>query len=147
MNNYNVLNIATDFVAGFEGFSPTVYKDSGGVETFGYGSLLKYYPDQVFPISEEDAKAILKVDLSHALKCITDNVTCDINDNQAAALCSFVYNLGCGAFKGSTLLKLLNAGSIDVTVANEFPRWDKAAGEVSAGLFRRRTTEAKLFLT
>lgn len=146
MNKDSTLDIATDFVAEFEGFSSTPYNDVVGVKTFGYGSLLKYYPDQVFPISEEDAKGLLKLGLVACYNCVNSAVTVSLTDNQAAALCSFVYNLGCGAFKGSTLLKLINGGSVDKTVALQFPRWDKADGEVSAGLLRRRNAEAELYL-
>lgn len=68
------------------------------------------------------------------------------NVNQLAAMASFAYNVGIGAFKKSTLLKKHNAGDF-VGAANEFKRWSKAGGEVRAGLTRRRAAEAALYLT
>jgi GH24 family phage-related lysozyme (muramidase) len=59
-------------------------------------------------------------------------------------LISFVFNVGCGAFRGSTMLKLLNAGQID-SAAGQFKRWNKADGKVVTGLTRRRHAEEKLF--
>lgn len=68
------------------------------------------------------------------------------NENQLAAMTSFAYNVGVGAFKKSTLLKKHNAGDF-VGAAKEFGRWNKAGGEVRAGLTRRRAAEAALYLT
>lgn len=39
-------------------------------------------------------------------------LTRPVSRNQFDALVSFTYNLGAGALRGSTLLKLLNAGNI-----------------------------------
>jgi GH24 family phage-related lysozyme (muramidase) len=58
---------------------------------------------------------------------------------------SFTYNLGATNFSGSTLLKKLNAGEIQVA-ADEFLRWHKAGGQVLFGLIRRRAYERDLFL-
>jgi lysozyme len=68
-----------------------------------------------------------------------------LSDEQKAALISFAYNVGQTALKGSTLLKKLNAGDIE-GAANEFPRWNKAAGKVMNGLTKRREGERALFL-
>ena len=68
-----------------------------------------------------------------------------IHQNQFDALVSFTYNCGKGALKTSTLLKKLNQGDIQ-GAAQEFLRWNKASGQVLAGLTRRRTAEMELFL-
>lgn len=142
-----ILTQATDFVAQFEGFSPIVYKDIRNTDTFGYGSLVKYYPNQTFPISEADAKNILKLDLIRCLSCVTENVTRDINENQVVALIDFVYNLGCGALISSTLLLMLNSNAPFDHLSNQFLRWNKAGGNEIAGLTKRRIAERELFLT
>ena len=73
-----------------------------------------------------------------------------INQNQLDALTSFSYNLGIGALKSSTLLKLLNSGADKYTVANQFLRWNKALIDGQyievLGLTRRREAERVLFL-
>ena len=58
----------------------------------------------------------------------------------------FAYNVGTGALQKSTLIKLLNAGDTQ-GAADQFLRWNKAGGQVVAGLTRRREAERKLFLT
>jgi lysozyme len=61
------------------------------------------------------------------------------------ALVSFVYNLGAGAFGGSTMLNLLNRGLYGEAV-RQFARWNKGSGVELAGLTKRRKAEADLFL-
>ncbi|MEW9503502.1 lysozyme, partial [Jeotgalibacillus marinus] len=52
----------------------------------------------------------------------------DINENQFSALVCFAYNVGTGNLKQSTLLRKVNNNSFDVTISNEFMRWNKAGG-------------------
>ena len=73
-----------------------------------------------------------------------ENVFVPLTQNQFDALCSFIYNVGCKAFCGSTLLRLLNEEHYDAAM-QQFKRWDKAAGKVMAGLANRRKHEAELF--
>ncbi len=66
--------------------------------------------------------------------------------NQLAALISFAYNVGLGAFEESTLRKRLLAGEDPCTVVKqELPRWVHAGEAVLAGLERRRNAEIALF--
>jgi lysozyme len=65
--------------------------------------------------------------------------------HERAALVSFAYNVGIGALRGSTLLRLLNAGNT-AGAATQFLRWDKANGKQMRGLSRRREAERQLFL-
>ena len=64
--------------------------------------------------------------------------------HQFDALVSFAYNVGIGNLKSSTLLKKHKAGDF-AGAANEFGRWNKAAGKVMKGLTRRRAAEAALY--
>jgi lysozyme len=57
----------------------------------------------------------------------------------------FAYNVGVGALKSSTLLKLVNTNPSDPLIKNEFLKWNKAAGKVLKGLTRRREAEAELY--
>jgi GH24 family phage-related lysozyme (muramidase) len=60
------------------------------------------------------------------------------------ALTSFAYNLGLENLRTSTLLKLHKVGD-HAGAADQFARWNKAAGRVMAGLTRRRAAEAALY--
>lgn len=61
------------------------------------------------------------------------------------ALVCFAYNVGLANLRSSTLLRKYRAGDI-AGAANEFLRWDKAAGKRMLGLYRRRVSERALFL-
>jgi lysozyme len=56
--------------------------------------------------------------------------------------------VGGGNVESSNLLKRLNANEAPATViAQELPKWNKAGGQVLAGLTRRRAAEVKLAQT
>ena len=52
----------------------------------------------------------MKKELDEAYTDVKKLVTVKLNGNQIAALASFTFNLGRGAFKNSTLLNRLNNG-------------------------------------
>jgi lysozyme len=60
------------------------------------------------------------------------------------AVVDFCYNCGVNAFKGSTMLILLNRSDF-TSAALEFAKWSHASGQVVAGLLRRRLAEKAEF--
>jgi len=143
--NKRINQAGIDLIKRFEGFSSHAYKDPVGIPTIGYGFTKGVQMGD--SITEEQAEARLKVELISREKVINEMVHADINDNQFSALVCLVYNIGAGAFIGSTLLKYLNSGAGKMACANEFLRWDKAKGKTLRGLSRRREAERELFLT
>lgn len=141
----NVLTQAgIDLVKKFEGCKLTAYTCPAGKLTIGYG----HTGDGVIPgltITQAQAEAILLNDLQKAGSYVAWHATVPLTDDQFSALSSFVFNLGAGAFLGSTLLKKLNAGDTD-GAANEILRWDHCNGEILPGLSRRRFAERELFV-
>ena len=135
----------------FEGLSKkladgriTAYLDSVGVPTIGYGHTKNVHLGLV--ITCQQAEEFLAQDLRVAESGVNHLVKVSLNDNQFAALVSFVFNLGTGAFSRSTLLRDLNAGNYSAA-ADQFLRWNRAGGRVLSGLTRRRQAERKLFLS
>lgn len=126
----------------FEGLRLTAYDDGAGIITIGYGHTGDVEPDDV--ITPEGAERLLREDLQEAEDAVAQLVTVPLNANQHAALVSFVFNCGYGNFASSTLLRKLNAHNYSGAQL-EFRRWIYAAGEVMAGLERRRKAEAQLF--
>jgi lysozyme len=61
-------------------------------------------------------------------------------DYEFGAYVSFTYNVGVGAFCGSTLVEKLNAGDYAGACA-EISRWNKQKGKVLDGLTARREEE------
>jgi lysozyme len=96
-------------------------------------------------ITEGQASTMLMNILTSYEKSVDSFCRDDINQNQFDALCAFAYNVGVNALKNSTLLKKVNKNPQDVTIRNEFLKWNKAAGKVLKGLTNRRVAEANLY--
>lgn len=133
-------------VASVEGLRLDAYPDPGtGGEpwTIGYGHTGGVKPGDRITIDQ--AMQFLRNDLATAERCVAGKVHVPLRQVQFDALCSFVFNVGCGAFTTSTLLRKLNAG--DTTgAAAEFGKWINAGGKPLPGLVRRRALERDLFL-
>ncbi len=126
-----------------EGLSLTAYKDTADRWTIGYGHLLRSY---IPPITLEVADKLLMLDLWRAQDAVATFTNVVLEQHQFDALVSFVYNIGIGAYAGSTLLRKLNAGDSGDVIAQEFRRWIYAKGKESKGLKVRREREIALFL-
>lgn len=138
----NAIDIARDFITKFEGLELNAYKCSAGVWTIGYGHTGDVESGDT--VTKEEALNLLGQDMTDAIECVDQYVDSNLDDLQYAALISFVFNVGCGAFKGSTLLKLLNANNHD-QASRQLLRWNKAGGKEVKGLTNRRTAEMMLF--
>jgi len=129
----------------FEGCRLDAYQDQVGVWTIGYG----HTGSDVYSgltITQDQAQDLLAQDVSSAAACVNNVVTIELSQDEFDALVDFVFNLGAGAFRGSTLLRDLNSGDTAAAAA-QFDQWDHAGGAVVAGLLRRRQAEAALFST
>ncbi len=107
-----------------------------------YAQALAQHPS----LTESEADLMLADDLEEFADFVAQKVRTRLAACQHGALTSFCYNVGMGAFQGSTLLKLLNVSKID-EAALQFARWNKGGGRVLAGLSKRREAERKLFMT
>jgi lysozyme len=153
MHPKKISQTGVDLVKEFEGLHEVrkdgmvyAYKCSAGVMTCGYGATRKVFGDTVW--TQDYAEKRLMSDLNEHAEAIKSYVTVPLTQNQYDALTSFIFNLGAGAFKSSTLLKKLNK-SLYHEVPEQFMRWNKARvkGTLTplAGLTRRRAAEAALF--
>lgn len=120
------------------------YKDTGGVWTIGFGHIQGVKEGDT--CTEEQARHWLWEESAHAELTVLSRVNMQLNENQFAALVSFVYNIGDQAFAESTMLKFLNEDKFELA-ALQFPRWCKDNGQVVQGLLNRRMLEKALFET
>lgn len=96
-------------------------------------------------VTQAQAETWLNADLARAGLVVNSLVHIYITQGQFDALADFVFNVGAGNFRSSTLLRKLNAGDVQ-GAANEFDRWTLAAGKQLPGLVIRRDCEKKMFL-
>lgn len=133
-----------ELIKTFESLKLTAYLDSVAVPTIGYGHTKGVKIGD--RCTKEEAEAWLREDVHDAETCVNEHVTAQINQHEFDALVSFVFNLGCGNFRKSTLLRKLNDADFD-GASLEFAKWNRAGGLELAGLTRRRAAEAELFDT
>lgn len=128
------------------GMQLQMYQDSAGYDTIGVGHLVMDSERELFAngITEETGRRLLREDMEEAQDAVHRLVQVHLSDNQKDALISFIFNVGVGAFRRSTLLRKLNTGDY-AAVPSELMRWTKAGGKENRGLKRRRRVEAALF--
>lgn len=128
----------------FEGKVNYTYLDPVGIATAcgGHtGAELKL--GQTF--TDEECDILMQKDIKTAVEALNSHVKVEISEHTAVALISFIYNVGEGNFKNSTLLKKLNSGDI-VGACNELPKWSYSKGKKLNGLAKRRLKERDLCL-
>lgn len=124
----------------FEGLRLKAYRDSGGKPTIGYGHTLGVRMGQ--RITEQQAEEMLRQDLWVAGRFPNTMKEIDTQGKYDAVV-SFIFNLGVGSFKRSTLYKHIKHHAPDKMIQAEFRRWTHSGGKVLSGLVKRREWEAK----
>jgi lysozyme len=141
-------NKGIELIKRFEGLRLKAYQDSRGTWTIGYGHTGGVKSGDT--ITEQEAVELLARDLKTAEDAVNEQ-NLSLTQNQFDALVSFVFNVGTGNFRSSTLLKKAKANPDDPTIRNEFLKWNKARinGTLKplTGLTRRRAAEADLYFT
>jgi lysozyme len=137
---------AIDLVKQFEGLRLEAYRDTRGIWTIGYGHTgPEVRQGSVWTESQANLALVSRINAIAGI--LTGCIVPLLTQGQFDALVSLCYNIGQGAFRGSTLLKKLNQR--DFTGAGaEILRWDhNHDGSVCPGLLRRREAEQELFLS
>ncbi len=133
-----IIALAAPVVMHFEGLVTRPYVDPVGIPTVCYGEthvqMRAYTPDE--------CKAMLLESMAEHGAQIAPCLPADLPDHKKAAALSFAYNVGAGAFCGSTFAKKLKAG--DPSACAELSRWTYAGGKELPGLVKRRATERAL---
>ncbi|EEC5247829.1 lysozyme [Salmonella enterica subsp. enterica] len=129
---------------GLEGVSYIPYKDIVGVWTVCHGHTGKdIIPGKTY--TEAECKALLNKDLATVARQINPYIKVDIPETTRGALYSFVYNVGAGNFRTSTLLRKINQGDIK-GACDQLRRWTYAGGKQWKGLMTRREIEREVCL-
>lgn len=132
-----------DLIKSFEQIRYIAYKPTpNDVWTLGYGHTAGVQEGDI--CDDPQADAWLLHDTAGACAEVDQDATVSLTDDEFDALVCLTFNIGRGAFRGSTLLKKLNAGDYQ-GAAQQFLVWDKQAGKELAGLDRRRAAEEALF--
>jgi lysozyme len=137
---------AEDIAKSFESCVLTAYWDKyGNCWTVGWGHTGKEVYDGLV-WDQPTADSEFEDDMTHAtllLNLYTPGIIGRSGPGTYEALRDFVFNLGIGRYKTSTLRKLIEANDLP-NAKLEILKWDHSNGIVVPGLLRRREAEATL---
>jgi len=148
---------AQELIKRFEGWAhaPSLrhlaypYLCPAAIWTIGWGSTMALDGRPVTrdtpPVTPEEGEALVARDMARFSNATAAMLRVQVTDNQFGALVSFVFNLGPGRLRSSTLLALLNRGDA-AGAADQFGRWVMGGGRRLPGLVARREAERELFL-
>lgn len=141
---------AEEVLKEYEGLRLKAYRCPSGVLTIGYGHTKKVKPGDV--IDKETAHRFFVEDVEDVERLLdAERYSSALSPGQYDALVSFIFNLGWGKFRSSTLRKKLLCNVDDLSIPNEFRRWvygtdPKTGAKVKLpGLVKRREWEAQMY--
>ena len=130
-----------------EGMRRRAYRDVAGIWTICCGhtsmaGLPKVKPGMACTLAE--CRQILMKDVKKFEDCVERYITQPMSQHQFDAMVSLAFNIGCWAFKRSSVVREFNKGN-EVKAADAFRLWKKAGGRVVQGLVNRRESERNQF--
>lgn len=126
-----------------EGLRLVAYPDVNGRPTIGYGHTAGVR----LGTQTDDAQAedLLEDDIRACERCLNRYVTVPLTQGMVDALIDWIFNMGCGEFRRSNALHLLNMSNY-FTAAHHFAEYIHAGGRVLPGLVHRRKAELEMFI-
>jgi lysozyme len=137
-----------ELIRRWESLRLKAYLDTEGIPTIGYGTTsASGIPVKMgMVITKQQAEDFMHrtVDAIYGA-AVRRYVKVPLRQSEYDVLCSFVYNVGSGAFQRSTLLRKLNRGEYGA-VPGELMKWTNSrSGNAKRGLTNRRRAEAAVW--
>lgn len=128
-----------------EGYRTRAYRDTEGNWTTGVGHLIG--PDEqdliTRTLSEDEVDALLRSDLATAEAAVSATRTkLPLLQDEFDALVHLVFNIGAGAYAGSTLKRRLEEGASPASLREAWLMWNRPSV-----LIPRRRREWRVFAT
>ena len=132
-----------DLIKEFEGCKLQAYLCPAGVWTVGVGHTKGVKKGMV--ITQQQAETFLKDDIK-LVETLLNGMGINYTQNQFDSLTSWIFNLGQGNFKSSTMYKYIVARKTDLEITDQMVKWHNANGKPLLALKKRRCKEANVFL-
>lgn len=132
-----------NIIKSFEDLRLEAYRCPADIPTIGWGHTKGVRMGQ--HITREQAEDMLVEDIA-PIERLLNALGINFRQCQFDALVSWIFNLGEGKFKQSTLLKKIMANAKDEEISDEIVKWVYVGKTPLPGLMNRRVMEATLFL-
>lgn len=135
-----------DLIKQFEGLRLDAYLDTAGVWTIGWGDTKDVYPGMHITLAEAERRLRRRLaeEFEPAIRRAIDPTP--FTQAQADAMASLCYNIGIGAFRHSTVVRMHRLARY-WDAGDAFLMWKIVKGRVDPGLLRRRQVERALYLS
>lgn len=139
--------ILAQLIKDSEGCKLTAYQCPAGVWTIGYGCTGTDIKKGLVWTQEQAAAELDILALDALTKAMKASPVLALESScKLIAIADFIFNLGIGNYKKSTLKKYVDQKNW-LAAAGEIKKWDKAGGVTLKGLTIRRKKEADLLLS
>ncbi len=133
-----------DLIRRFEGLRLRPYLCPAGIPTIGYGHTGPEVRIDSPPITRALAEEWLEEDAASACRAaLRLSPVLAAHEDRLAAVADFIFNLGAGRYKASTLRRRVDARDWP-GAAEQLSRWVWGGGKKLPGLVTRRAAEARL---
>ena len=132
-----------DLIKQFEDLRLDAYRCPAGIPTIGWGHTKGVRMGQHITVAQ--AEDMLVEDIA-PLERILNGMKINFRQEQFDALVSWIFNLGAGKFRNSTMYKRILANANDEEVTDQLVKWTYSGKQQLPGLMKRRVEEANLFL-
>lgn len=95
-------------------------------------------------ITNEKAEELFRKDIAPIEKLL-NSLRVNFRQEQFDSLVSWIFNLGAGNFKNSTMLARIMDDKDDIEITDQMVRWTRSNNKVLPGLVRRRVAEANMW--
>ena len=136
-------NKGKQLIKEFEGLRLKAYRCPAGVPTIGWGHTKGVRMGQ--QITETQAEDLLVEDIAPIERHL-NGLKINFRQEQFDALVSWIFNLGLGNFKSSTMYKRILANAQDEDITDSLIKWTYSGKQQLPGLMKRRVAEANLFI-
>lgn len=130
-------------LAAREGIRTHAYRDTRGIWTIGVGHTSAAGPPDVSEGTTLTIQQVLDLfakDVAQYENAVNRAIKVDLTQNQFDALVSICYNIGVGAFAGSSMVRGINAKASQSIIDADIMKWDKPSEIIS-----RRESEQRQF--
>jgi len=147
-----------DLLKRIERLHLTPYDDQTGRDTghyvpgatIGYGHLISSADWDVYAngITQAQADALFDSDMQPTVDTVNDALTAGVTQNQFDALVILCFNIGPGAFRSSSALRLINdpqATTAYNSVDDAWRAFNRSQGQVNNGVINRRNAELRIY--